>query len=423
MTAPATTTSLDAQAASGVALAPIVEPKPSLGGARSGASLDRADRINPYAAHRRLLPPQRVRELSKLRPWRTIRDTAWCWLGIIAGWTLVAIYPTWWAVLIAVPLIGTRYYGLFIIGHDGMHRRIFNSRKSTELFCDLLVLAPIGMITRINDRNHLLHHQHLATDDDPDLHKHACFNKSNRLEYVLFLSGLSSVIAVLRNLFVKPVAVVSVPADQYALNSDDSARASEDASTSAKQPERATAKTPYTLRDIAIVLCWQLALITGLTLTIGWWAYPVLWLMPVYLFAYLPNLIRSFIEHAHPEDDDVADHHRLTTFLSNPVERLLFAPMNMNYHIAHHLWPSIPYYNLPRADRELHAAASESGHLGGDSGLIWRGGYFAYMWKYYVALPVDECRNSRQRKRHGLETDANVTPPSHRTLPASRATA
>ena len=28
--------------------------------------------------------------------------------------------------------------------------------------------------------------------------------------------------------------------------------------------------------------------------------------------------------------------------------------MNMNFHAAHHLWPSIPYYNLPVASRELH---------------------------------------------------------------------
>lgn len=359
------------------------------------------ERINPYAAHRRLLSPQRVRELSKLRPWRTIRDTAWCWLGIAAAWTLVALYPTWWAVLIAVPVIGTRYYGLFIIGHDGMHRRIFNSRKATELFCDLFVLAPIGMITRINDRNHLLHHQHLATDDDPDLHKHACFNKTNRLEYVLFLTGLGSVIAVLRNLFVKPAVATDSVAIASATSSDTQAGGVVAPIPDADATEgRSAAKTPYTARDIAIVLCWQAALIAGLTLAIGWWAYPVLWLAPVYLFAYLPNLIRSFVEHAHPEDDDVADHHRLTTFLSNPVERLFFSPMNMNYHIAHHLWPSIPYYNLPRADRELHEAARAAGNEGGDTGLTWRGSYLAYMWTYYVALPIEECRVSRQRRRH-----------------------
>jgi hypothetical protein len=33
-------------------------------------------------------------------------------------------------------------------------------------------------------------------------------------------------------------------------------------------------------------------------------------------------------------------------------------------------------------------------------GLNWRGTYIAYMWSYYVAMPLEECRNSRQRRLH-----------------------
>ena len=58
-------------------------------------------RRNPYRAYRAsLLSPQRVRELSRLRPWISLRDTAWMWLGIAAAWGLVFFYPTWWAVLV-----------------------------------------------------------------------------------------------------------------------------------------------------------------------------------------------------------------------------------------------------------------------------------------------------------------------------------
>jgi len=102
-----------------------------------------------------LLTPERVRELSRLRPWRTVLDAAWMWTGIVAAWVLVWWHPAWWTVLIAIPVIGTRYYGLFIIGHDGMHRRIFPSFRANDLFCDVVVLGPIGAITRINNKNHL----------------------------------------------------------------------------------------------------------------------------------------------------------------------------------------------------------------------------------------------------------------------------
>jgi len=93
---------------------------------------------------------------------------------------------------------------------------------------------------------------------------------------------------------------------------------------------------------------------------------------------------RSFAEHSHPEEDQAADRHRLITYASNPLERMLLAPMNMNYHTAHHLWPSIPYYNLPEADQEIRQGAEATG-------IEWRGSYFAYLFRYWSALPISEC--------------------------------
>ncbi len=361
------------------------------------AAAQRPVRRNPYIAYRKLITSQRVKELSALRPWIPVRDTIWCWAWIAAAWAFVFFVPTWWSVLLAIPVIGTRYYALFIIGHDGMHRRIFASAKRSDWFTDLFLIGPIGMVNRVNSRNHLEHHQNLANDDDPDLHKHACFNKSDKLEYLLFLTGLSALVNVYKNLFVHTGKVDA--AGRAAAAETDAAAASEN-------------HRKHSLRDIAIILGWQAALCLGLTLLTGiafggtvdkplsillhgFWGYPALWLAPVYIFTYLPNLIRSFVEHSHPEDDDHADEHRLCTFLSNPVERLVMSPMNMNYHIGHHLWPSIPYYNLPIVDRELRAIPAEK-----REGLNWRGTYAGYMWSYYVALPIEECRHSRLRKLH-----------------------
>ncbi|HJU88366.1 MAG TPA: fatty acid desaturase family protein [Gemmatimonadaceae bacterium] len=314
---------------------------------------------DPYAKYRAsLLTPERVRELSSLRPARVIVDTLGCWLVIVAAWALVAVHPTWWTVAIAIPLIGTRYYALFIIGHDGLHRRLFRSRSKNDWFNDLLIMGPIGAITRLNNKNHLLHHQHLATDEDPDRHKHACFNKANLPGLLVFLSGLYSVITSIRHVF------FAGPADKTVAESGGDGR--------------------YTLRDAAVLLGWQGLLIAGLTMLIGWWAYPVLWLLPVYAFMALGDNFRSFAEHSHPESDEEADEHRLVTYLSTPLERMLVAPMNMNYHAAHHLWVSIPYYNLPAADSEIRWKP-------GTEGMEWRGSYVGYLWRYARALPLEEC--------------------------------
>jgi fatty acid desaturase len=142
----------------------------------------------------------------------------------------------------------------------------------------------------------------------------------------------------------------------------------------------------YTLRDYLLIGVWQIALIAGLTLLVAWWAYPVLWLAPLYL-AFAADNFRAFSEHSQPRPEPWANEHRLITFISNPVERLFVAPLNMNYHAAHHLWPSIPYYNLSRADAEIrrHAAAV---------GIEWRRTYCGYLLRYFRLLPLEKCRES-----------------------------
>lgn len=315
--------------------------------------------VNPYRPYKDLLGPERVRALSRLRPGRALTDIVVSWAAIVGAWTVVAMWPRWWTVALAIPVVGTRYYALFIIGHDGMHRRLFPGRKQNDLMNDLLCLGPIGAITRINNRNHLLHHRHLATEEDPDRHRHCCHNKATRPAYLAFLTGLANLVPVIGNVFLR-----------------------ED------RDHKAREGPSHGPRDVAIIVGWQAVLVGGLTLAIGWWAYAVLWLAPVYIHMYLFDLARSFLEHSQPEADEKADEHRMITYTSNRAERWLFAPMNMNCHAAHHLWPSIPYYNLPKADRELRAHP-------GSSGLIWRGSYLGYLVSYFLALPLPECRSER----------------------------
>jgi fatty acid desaturase/nitrite reductase/ring-hydroxylating ferredoxin subunit len=52
--------------------------------------------------------------------------------------------------------------------------------------------------------------------------------------------------------------------------------------------------------------------------------------------------------------EDVLDHRMNTrTVYINPVFRFLY--LNMNYHVEHHLFPAVPYYNLPALHEEIKA--------------------------------------------------------------------
>ena len=159
-------------------------------------------RQDSYLTERRsLLSPQRVRELSSLEPRRMVRDTITCWAMILGAWLLAAVASNGWITAFAFILVGNRYYALFIIGHDGLHRRLVGTTLRNDRFCDLLLLGPIGAITRINNRNHLLHHQFLSTDEDPDRFKHTCAEKGNGLELLEYMTGASSVIRSIGHVF------------------------------------------------------------------------------------------------------------------------------------------------------------------------------------------------------------------------------
>jgi fatty acid desaturase len=320
-------------------------------------------RRDPYQSFRSALPPARVRELSRLRPWRAVVDVAWSWAAIVAAWLAADRLETPWAYALAALVVGNRYYALYIIGHDGLHRRLFDSFRANDRFCDLFVLGPIGAVTRINNKNHLLHHQHLANPQDPDRHKHGCFNKATSFELAGYLSAVTSV--------ARSVANVFAPGERAPVPDDEPAR---------------SGAPRHTVADLAILLLWQAALCAGLWALFGWWGYFAMWWLPVFLFTFSTDNFRAFVEHSHPESDARADEHRLITHLPNRLERALFAPMNMNFHAAHHLWPSIPYYNLPAADRELRRATA------GDTAITWRRSYLGYLWRYWRKLPLEECR-------------------------------
>jgi fatty acid desaturase len=124
----------------------------------------------------------------------------------------------------------------------------------------------------------------------------------------------------------------------------------------------------------------------------------------VYL-AFVFDNFRAFAEHSQPEPDHLADKHRLVTYLSNPIERFFIAPLNMNYHAVHHLWPSIPYYQLPKADREIR-------NLPEAASLEWRGTYFGYLLAYFRLLPLKDCAPAKHRP---------VGRPATETLPTTAA--
>lgn len=93
------------------------------------------------------------------------------------------------------------------------------------------------------------------------------------------------------------------------------------------------------------------------------WAAVIIWavatssLYPLLLIG-LPTIYGGWLvvffgvtQHAGLQED-VLDHRKSTrTVLMNPIFRFLY--LNMNYHIEHHMFPAVPYYNLPALHEEI----------------------------------------------------------------------
>jgi fatty acid desaturase len=300
---------------------------------------------------RSILPhtDRKLRELARIRPWRPVVDLLLSYALIAGAFLLLAHAQALWAGAIAFVVIGTRLYALFIMGHDELHKNLFVRRAGNDAFTQIAIFAPMGMHLGDQKTNHLIHHRRLGTEEDPDRYLHAAANKADVARLSFFLSGLMT--------FPRTAAKVL--------------------SRKADGPLWRRAGALVRSRKWAVLA--QAVIFGGIVWHFPWWYYPVFWIAPIYVHVFLADEIRAFCEHSQPMvPDSAADDQRLITYVPNTVERLIFAPMNMNYHAEHHLWVYVPYYNLPR----LHALLPNRGPI------EVRRSYLAYLWRYFRKLPL-----------------------------------
>jgi fatty acid desaturase len=148
-----------------------------------------------------LLSKGELAELNRLNFGRAVRDITWLWLQIITAWGIAAFQPRWWIIVLAAAFVGNRYYSLFIIGHDGLHRRLHPRQGVNDLVNDLFVLGPLAAITRINRRNHMRHHGTLACADDPDTYKYQPRWRVGPLAFLFSITGVPFVFRAIKNVY------------------------------------------------------------------------------------------------------------------------------------------------------------------------------------------------------------------------------
>ena len=273
---------------------------------------------------------QALRPLHSRSNWHGLVAVMIDYVVIFAAVGLSVASPYFYPL--SVLLIGSRQRALSALLHDAVHRLLARNRRLNSFLGSWLAGYAIFIdFDYYRDLHVVKHHVHLGDPErDPDQEDFRDFRLDqieDRLDFLLrhlfkqcFLLGVPSYLKYL--LTSRLIGMLKDPRQRYPL------------------------------------LLTQAVLAALLTWIAGPWAYLLFWVLPYVtvsqLFAWL-NLI--------------SEHYRLfergTTVLDItrnrfPAwwERLFYGLHNENYHLTHHLFPGIPFWNLGKAHRVLLADAS-----------------------------------------------------------------
>lgn len=265
-----------------------------------------------------------------------------CW-GMIALATAVGMI---WPILIplSVAVVGTRQLGLAILMHEAAHGGLSPNRRLNDFLGHWLCAVPIGASLTAYRPYHLAHHKYAQQAEDPDLVLSAPFpisRASLRRKILRDLTGQT---------FFKQRLL-------FAFKVFGSKRDENPRPTSAGR-DSATASAEGAVvagRSVAAFLLVNAALLLGLTLAGVWWAYFVLWLLPLATWFPMVTRLRNIAEHACVEGSATDPFRAARTTRASWWERAFIAPYWVNFHAEHHLFMHVPCWKLPALHRAVRA--------------------------------------------------------------------
>ena len=255
-------------------------------------------------------------------------------LPIIGDWLIIAACigaaveaRNIWLNVIAIILVGTRQHALFISIHEATHWQLARNKKTNDWISDLFCAFPIFFDTEIFRRNHLAHHRHLNTQQDPDV-----LRKTRQTGWTL--PAKPARVAMFIPAFVLAIGPKEIlPVLWGFCGFNDLKRWSSE-------------------RDVMVgkAVYYTLALAAILYLGIAK-EFLLYWISPLLLVLPFIARVRNLAEHAVVSLEN--ENNATREVLPSRIEAFLLSPHNVNYHLTHHKYPHIPFYHLKAAHAEL----------------------------------------------------------------------
>jgi len=249
---------------------------------------------------------------------------------VVIGLAMAAAIWQPWLILLAVPIIGARQLGLAVLMHEAAHGGLSKNPTLNHFFGHWLSGAPIGGSLKAYRPYHLQHHKFAQQPEDPDLVLSAPFpitKTSLRRKIIRDLTGQT---------FYKQRLNQFANALGFKIR--------QGTNTANRMQAAREAVVPHLITNGL--------LFAVLTLLGHWWAFFVLWLLPMATWNMMVTRLRNIAEHAVvPDHNDPMRHARTTR--ASLIERIFIAPYWVNYHCEHHMFMHLPFYRLAEAHRLL----------------------------------------------------------------------
>jgi fatty acid desaturase len=301
---------------------------------------------------------------ASVRPTQLAQRTVWPTLGAIAGnWIVIAsciaalAFLPWYLQPVWLLLIAARQHALLVLMHDGSHFLICRSKAYNDLISDLFCCFPFGIATRTYRANHISHHEHLNTSDDPDLVR-TVGPAAHPQEWLFPMPHRRLFGFFVRDLFGRGFLYLITTLTELIRNGR------------ASKQSRCEYRWPALLRGAYLA-----AVAVLLNMSHKPWLILYGWALPMFVVLPLLLRLRALAEHfALPRNHVLGG----TRTVQPPWwERVLIAPHNISLHLEHHLFPYVPWFLLPELHNRLMQvdvyranARVNGGYLSGRNSLL-----------------------------------------------------
>lgn len=302
---------------------------------------------------RQLLTKEELHQLMQKSDWRGALEVAYIWCWIFFAFFIAWYRPGIITIPLALIILGGKQLACAIIMHDTSHKSLFRSSFLNEFTGQWLGAYPIMLDMKRYRPYHLQHHITTGTDDDPDISLTKGYPTTAWSMFRKFLRDMSGVTGIKGQIAVLGMHLGYIKFELGGkINRLRRHTSTKEMITSA-------------IRNLAGPLCAQIVLFAMISFLFDPWIY-LLWIGSL-LTTYNWSLrVRSIAEHSCVPDRNDPHLNTRTIYASWP-ERMLFAPLYVNFHAEHHLLMAAPPYAYPK----LHSLLKERGYF--QKGLIEKG--------------------------------------------------